>query len=231
MIKSFKNRTGEQRKKVNHTLHQLILHHSLYCFRYLSLLSAVVLVSPNVCLSYLTRSPRNKQKDPIFIYAYVALTSAAVLAATTRACLLNHLLLRSAQALHDRMVKCLLKAPVLFFDTNPAGRILNRCSKDIGFIDETLSQTFLGVVQLILVILTALVLPSLIIPWFIVITLPVLVAFVYLARYFLNSARELKRLEAISRSPVFSLFSETMAGLSTIRTRKKENDFLDQFYQ
>lgn len=188
-------------------------------------------MSPNVCLSYLTKSSWNKQQDPTFIHVYVALIVAAVLASTTRACLLIQLLLRSAQALHDRMVKCLLKAPVLFFDTNPAGRILNRCSKDIGYIDEILSQTFLGVIQLIFVVLTALVLPSLIIPWFVVITLPVLAAFVYLAKYFLKSARELKRLEAISRSPVFSLFSETMAGLSTIRTRKKGNDFLEQFYQ
>ncbi|KAL9954927.1 hypothetical protein ACROYT_G042515 [Oculina patagonica] len=55
--------------------------------------------------------------------------------------------------------------------------------------------------------------------------------FVYLTSYYLRTSRELKRLESICRSPVFSHFSETMTGLDTIRTQKMENKFIDQFYR
>lgn len=36
-------------------------------------------------------------------------------------------------------------------------------------------------------------------------------------RYYLATSRELKRLDAVSRSPIFSFFGETLAGLPVIR--------------
>lgn len=36
-------------------------------------------------------------------------------------------------------------------------------------------------------------------------------------RFYLATSRELKRLDAVSRSPVFSFFGETLAGLPVIR--------------
>lgn len=38
-------------------------------------------------------------------------------------------------------------------------------------------------------------------------------------------SRELKRLESVNKSPVFVLFSETMAGLSVIRAFRDEERF------
>lgn len=126
---------------------------------------------------------------------------------------------------------CALRAQVSFFDTNPAGRILNRFSKDIGCIDELLPKTFLQAIQLILFLFTAGILPSFTNAWLCLVFLPVIIVFPYLTLNYLKTSRELKRLESICRSPVYSHFSETMAGLDTIRTRKKEQDFIDQLYR
>lgn len=43
--------------------------------------------------------------------------------------------------------------------------------------------------------------------------------FVYrlVMRYYLTTSRELKRLDAVSRSPIFSFFGETLSGLAVIR--------------
>jgi ABC-type multidrug transport system fused ATPase/permease subunit len=43
--------------------------------------------------------------------------------------------------------------------------------------------------------------------------------FVYrlVMRYYLSTSRELKRLDAVSRSPIFSFFGETLSGLAVIR--------------
>lgn len=43
--------------------------------------------------------------------------------------------LRSSIKLHNRVFQCLLRAPMLFFENNPMGRILNRCTRDMGQID------------------------------------------------------------------------------------------------
>ncbi|KAA6370904.1 MAG: putative Multidrug resistance-associated protein [Streblomastix strix] len=67
--------------------------------------------------------------------------------------------------------------------------------------------------------------------WFLAIGLPALVLFFLLMLLYGRAARNLHRLEAISRSPVLSHFSETVtgAGLSTIRAYHLEDDWRKKF--
>ena len=201
---------------------------SLFCFSYIFV---VVMVSPDVWLSHLSKKTLKYQQHSLTLDIYACLVSAAFVFAIIRGYIFFRVCLRSSEKLHDKMITCALRAPLLFFDTNPAGRILNRFSKDIGCIDEVLPKTFLLAVQMIMFVITAALLPSFTNYWLCVVSLPVFIIFLYLACYYLKASRELKRLESICRSPVFSHFSETMAGLDTIRTRKRERDFIDQLYR
>lgn len=47
--------------------------------------------------------------------------------------------LYAAKRLHDAMLKSILRAPMLFFHTNPLGRIINRFAKDLGDIDRNVA--------------------------------------------------------------------------------------------
>lgn len=47
--------------------------------------------------------------------------------------------LRAAKRLHDSMLNSILRAPMLFFHTNPTGRMINRFSKDLGDIDRNVA--------------------------------------------------------------------------------------------
>lgn len=61
--------------------------------------------------------------------------------------------LYAARKLHDAMLSSILRAPMVFFQTNPLGRIINRFAKDLGDIDRNVAvfaNMFLGQVSQLL---------------------------------------------------------------------------------
>jgi ABC-type multidrug transport system fused ATPase/permease subunit len=66
-------------------------------------------------------------------------------------------------------------------------------------------------------------------PWFGVALVPILYIYAKILNYFREVSRETKRLESISRSPVFAHFSETLGGLGTISAYNQASRFIDNF--
>lgn len=155
----------------------------------------------------------------------------ALFLSVVRAVALLNALVNSSKRLHTSMLSAVLKAPVLFFDTNPAGRVLNRFSRDVGITDELLPDVFLEALQIILFCIGAIVLPSILNPWIILPAAPLMILFILTGRYYLTTSRDLRRLEGVNRSPVLSHFSDTLMGLVTIRAYKRNDDFLKTLYR
>lgn len=62
--------------------------------------------------------------------------------------------------------------------------------------------------------------------WTVFVLLLLLGAFYYrIQQRYLATTRELKRLDSLARSPIFSQFSETLAGLQTIRASRLQKYF------
>ena len=192
---------------------------------------SAMIAAPDVWLSSLTKKLPEDQNDNTDLIIYCFLVSASLIFAVTRAYAFLQVSLRCADHLHDKMVLAILQAPVLFFDSNPVGRILNRFSKDVGCLDELLPKNFLVSIQLVLLVFASIIIPTVTNPWLLFLVIPLIVLVLYISKYYLKTSRELKRLESICRSPVFSHFSETLNGLDTIRTRDRQRDFVDQFYR
>merc|ERR1712038_1269241 len=66
-------------------------------------------------------------------------------------------------------------------------------------------------------------------PWFGIAVIPILYIYFKVLNYFREVSRETKRLESISRSPVFSHFSETLGGISTIQAYSEAQRFIQEF--
>ena len=191
----------------------------------------VASASPVFWLTHLSSMSKTYQQGKTTLSIYGGLVSIAFLLPLICAVLFFLASLRSSERLHDKMVSSLLQAPVLFFDTNPAGRILNRFSKDIGSLDDVLPRTFFLAIQCLLSLCSSVLIPSIVNFWNIFVSLPIVFIFAYLANYYLKTSRDLKRLESTYRSPIFSHFSETICGLDTIRTRGRQLDLTDKFYK
>ena len=96
----------------------------------------------NVWLSLVIKKSNQEQQNETSLVIYAGMLGTALFFNMLQAFLFFHISLKSSEQLHDRMTLAILKAPVLFFDTNPVGRILNRFSKDIGSMDEVLPAFF-----------------------------------------------------------------------------------------
>ena len=139
--------------------------------------------------------------------------------------------LKSTKYLHEKMIFSLIRAPInLFFDVVPIGQILNRLIHDLDLSQEIIwmfnkiLKSFIGLITSIYVCYLE--------NRETIYASPLIAYFAYLLlKYFITAGRDLNRLNGISRSPAISLFSETILGITTIRTFKQEKPSKKKFHE
>ncbi|KAF9583122.1 hypothetical protein BGW38_010208 [Lunasporangiospora selenospora] len=134
--------------------------------------------------------------------------------------------IRSSRVLHQEMLQSVLRSPMSFFDTTPMGRILNRFSKDQSTIDEVLPRSFAGYIRTLFSVASILVVVTISTPSFVVVIFPFSLAYLWLQRYYLATSRELRRLDSVTRSPIYAHFQETIGGISSIRAYRQQERFI-----
>uniref|UniRef100_A0A1Y1K348 Multidrug resistance-associated protein lethal(2)03659 n=4 Tax=Photinus pyralis TaxID=7054 RepID=A0A1Y1K348_PHOPY len=154
-------------------------------------------------------------ESAILIYSGVSV--ALILTALTRSCAFFVMCATISQKLHNSMFNNLIRTTMGFFNTNNSGVILNRFSKDIGAIDERLPLALMDVLQLGMSLLSIITIIATVNYWLIIPTLVIFILFYFLRMFFLTTSRNIKRLEGVTRSPVFGHLNASLQGLTTIR--------------
>uniref|UniRef100_A0A8C7YSL5 Canalicular multispecific organic anion transporter 1 n=1 Tax=Oryzias sinensis TaxID=183150 RepID=A0A8C7YSL5_9TELE len=132
----------------------------------------------------------------------------------------------ASRIIHSRLLNNILRVPMVFFDTTPIGRVVNRFAKDIFTIDEAIPQSFRSWLLCLLGVLGTLFVICLATPFFTIIILPLAVIYFFVQRFYVATSRQLRRLDSVSRSPIYSHFGETVSGLSVIRAYRHQDRFL-----
>ena len=127
--------------------------------------------------------------------------------------------------MHTKLLDSVLAAPMSFFDQTPIGRIISRFSGDIHSMDTELIQFMDFVFWCGLYIIATFSVITYVTPWFAVVIPFLLGIYYYILYNFRSVYLGSKRLDSISKSPVFAHFSETLGGLSTIRAYNKNREF------
>ncbi|KAJ3359817.1 hypothetical protein HDU91_004794 [Kappamyces sp. JEL0680] len=133
---------------------------------------------------------------------------------------------RASRKLHQDLLHAILYSPLRFFEVTPVGRILNRFSKDIETIDNQTIHSLQFFLWCVFSSLSTLCFIGVLTPIFLISVPVVASVFVYYGQLYLNVTRELKRLESVTKSPIYSQFSETLAGVSSIRAYEAGARFL-----
>ncbi|KAJ5576016.1 hypothetical protein N7535_002942 [Penicillium sp. DV-2018c] len=133
--------------------------------------------------------------------------------------------IEASRKLHERMAFAVFRSPMSFFETTPSGRILNRFSSDIYRVDEVLARTFNMLFANSARAVFTMIVISTSTPAFMLFIPPLGYIYFSYQKYYLRTSRELKRLDSVTRSPIFAHFQESLCGISTIRAYRQENRF------
>jgi ABC-type multidrug transport system fused ATPase/permease subunit len=126
---------------------------------------------------------------------------------------------RASAFYHNKMLSSVFRAPMSFFDATPSGQILSRFGKELETVDKSLPETIASVLFCALQIgSSGAALAGAISP---VMLLPLTVAsnlYFNIMRRFRPAARDMKRNEQRTRSPIFTNFAEALRGTEVIRS-------------
>lgn len=138
-------------------------------------------------------------------------------------------LVRAGKKLHKAELTGVFGTSLSFFEDNASGRIINRFSQDLFVLDWEIILAlgnFLGNTVGLFGGLILLVVP---VPYLLVVIFIATLLYVGLQRLYAPTSRQLRRLEMATKSPIYTLFSETStpAGLATIRGLDRSELFIE----
>ncbi|PVV00736.1 hypothetical protein BB560_004870 [Smittium megazygosporum] len=196
----------------------------------LILLATVFSVLPNIWLQIWSNDNSKPVQSHSTAY-YIAIYGAfgliqAILASSQNMVIWILVSIRAAKKTHFQLLKGVLGSPMSFFDTTPLGRILNRFSKDQETIDIQIPRSFDSWAQSILTVIASLIVITVSFYYFAAVIVPISVVYVLVYQYYIKSSRELKRLESVTRSPIYAQFQETLSGTTTIRSFGHNDRFI-----
>jgi ABC-type multidrug transport system fused ATPase/permease subunit len=134
---------------------------------------------------------------------------------------------RAAHRMFNAAVAAVVRSPLIFFETTPTGRILNRLTADVEVLDTTLCIACLRLTSSMSWLLSSLAIMIGILP---PVALPCALA---LCLYWVGVSRfakayaQLQRMEANARSPLQVCVQEALAGAATIRAFDAASLFVD----
>lgn len=136
--------------------------------------------------------------------------------------------LRAARDLHDKLLHRIMRLPMSFFDTTPIGRILNRFSKDVDTVDNVIPMSVRSWIMAVFSVVTVLAAITYSTPIFLSIVLPIAIVYYFIQKFYVATSRQLQRIESISRSPMYTHFSESINGQSSIKAYGYQQMFTNE---
>ena len=185
-------------------------------------------ISPKSTWQTLYSTSTNKVDTRYYLSIYAILATVFLIIKAFRMGLLFRGSLSASRDLHSRLLASITRASFRFYDATPFGQMVNRFSRDIEIIDQELAPVLLGFQHAAFSALTIWILISVATPLFIIPGIFVALIYFVIGKLYINSSRDLKRIESLQRSPLYQQLDETLAGIATIRAYGHEHRFFQE---
>ena len=140
-------------------------------------------------------------------------------------------MLQASKNLHNLAVRRLIDTPAAFFDANPSGRVMNRLSRDVGLMDDALTYFFTDTLHYFFLFTGYVVVIIVLNPYTLLPLALAIAVVVFLLKKVVPVARDIRRVELITKSPIFSLLTQSVGGLTTIRAFGLQSNLTSQMLQ
>ena len=173
-------------------------------------------------------SAHNGTLKDIYLGVYGGIGFTQAFGAIFASLILNLSTLAGGKHLHTKMLNRIMHAPMSFFDTTPQGRIINRFSKDVDVLDTTMTFILRGFINTLMQVVAVFLVIMYTTPPAILFIFIVLIGYYAVQRVYVATSRQLKRLESVSKSPIYSHFGESLNGASVIRAYGLQDLFVQE---
>ncbi|XP_053328289.1 multidrug resistance-associated protein 1-like isoform X2 [Spea bombifrons] len=133
-----------------------------------------------------------------------------------------------SRQLHSRLLYSILRCPLSFFERTPSGNLTNRFSKEMDTIDNVVPQILMLFLLMSLTIVEILLVIAIATPLAAVAFIPLGLLYFFLQRFYVATSRQLKRLDSVSKSPLYTHFNETLQGVNVIRAFREQERFVQE---
>ncbi|KAL3514320.1 hypothetical protein ACH5RR_027037 [Cinchona calisaya] len=178
-------------------------------------------------LAFAIQSPKISIVTVISVYALISTSSAFFI--SLRSLFAALLGLKASKAFFSTFINSIFRAPMLFFDSTPVGRILTRASSDFSVLDFDIPFAYASVlVATIEIVATIGIMAS--VTWqVLIIGIFATAASKYVQEYYQPSARDLMRINGTTKAPIMNYASETALGVATIRAFNMSDRFFQSY--
>uniref|UniRef100_A0A665TXJ3 ABC-type glutathione-S-conjugate transporter n=1 Tax=Echeneis naucrates TaxID=173247 RepID=A0A665TXJ3_ECHNA len=134
----------------------------------------------------------------------------------------------ASRHLHMDLLINVLRSPMSFFESTPSGNLLNRFAKEIDAIDCMVPEGLKMMLSYVFKLMEVCIIVLMATPFAAVIILPLAFLYAFVQSFYVATSCQLRRLEAVSRSPIYTHFNETVQGASVIRAFGEQSRFILQ---
>ncbi|XP_065588705.1 ATP-binding cassette sub-family C member 6 isoform X1 [Cyrtonyx montezumae] len=158
------------------------------------------------------------------VFGALGVIQALVRFASTAAVFLGGVL--ASHKLFLQLLRNVARSPTVFFEETPIGNLLNRFSREMDAIDSIIPdklKSLLGFLFNLLEIYLVIIVAT---PKAAMAIVPLTAFYAVFQHFYVVTSCQLRRMEAASRSPIYSHISETFQGSSVIRAYKDQERFI-----
>lgn len=193
-----------------------------------SIISQILQIVSNYWLAWATPSLKDAKpviKGSTLMIVYASLAFGICLCTLVVNSLVVVTGYKTATILFKEMLKTIFRAPMSFFDATPTGRILNRCSTDQSAVETRIPTLIENLISFTILLVGTITVMSIVAWEVLVIFIPLIFASIWYQQYYMPASRELSRLSRVCEAPVIQYFSETISGITTIRSFDQQSRF------